>query len=353
MHFNPYLSGLGEMNVGELVPIVFHADGAQETTELEWKVEYDLSTRPRRASLARHVIAFANRDPDRAARVFAGHAFLLIGVEPGRLGSAPDLDAADIVQALDPFIGPDIGWHPVYVTYKQTRVLVLVVDPPQWGDPPHALARGSEHPETGKELKAGTVYVRRPGSTVPAGPHDVARLEDRERAQRPYLSLSIDWNLGLRGDYIGVQVRNGERGSAATLEEVGFTFSDPLELAPADDVAREAGEPDYARAFGECPLASGSLVLAPGESRSFRVPLAGPLPLFWDDESPVHPYVYFNGGRWLPGPSTRLFGLLSAHGWRPIDGAPPTLPILVAQYVFPPSHAGLRGTFDLRFADEG
>jgi hypothetical protein len=88
--FNPYLAGLGNMDVASLVAIVYHAPrGAAETTELEWKTTWDLRPKFRRADLSRHIIGFANRDPDQAARAFGGHAFLLIGVSPGELGSPP------------------------------------------------------------------------------------------------------------------------------------------------------------------------------------------------------------------------------------------------------------------------
>lgn len=102
-HFNPYLEGLGDLPVPDLIALVHSAVGANETYELEWKLEFPLETRMRRAALAKHIIAFANRDPDRAARTFKGHAFLLIGVEPGAWGSAPDLDPAELVQQLEPF----------------------------------------------------------------------------------------------------------------------------------------------------------------------------------------------------------------------------------------------------------
>jgi hypothetical protein len=212
--FNPYLHQLATMDVASLVSVIFSAPvGSAETTELEWKSAWDMSTKPRRADLARHIIGFANRDPDQAMRFFGGHAFILIGVAPGTLGSAPELDPADIVQALTPYTGTQLSWHPVYVPFQGSRVLVLVIDPPRWGDPVWRLERGSEDPNTGRELKSGTVYVRRPGTTVAADAGDMARLNARASVPRPDLAIAVDWNLGSRGNYVGVSVHNGPTGS--------------------------------------------------------------------------------------------------------------------------------------------
>jgi len=106
-HFNPCLEGLGDLPIPDLIALVHSAVGANETYELEWKLEFPLGTRTRRAALAKHIIAFANRDPDRAVRTFKGHAFLLIGVEPGAWGSAPGLDPAELVQQA---VLPACGW---------------------------------------------------------------------------------------------------------------------------------------------------------------------------------------------------------------------------------------------------
>ena len=50
--FNPYPQGLGQMDVAGLVRLIVRAAGAIETTEVEWKRERSLDTRPRRAGLA-------------------------------------------------------------------------------------------------------------------------------------------------------------------------------------------------------------------------------------------------------------------------------------------------------------
>ena len=91
----------------------------------------------------------------------------------------PVLDPADLYQRLSRFTGNEVGWHPAYVEGEEGHVaLVLVVDPPRWGDPIHRLARTSQD-ATGRVLEAGTAYVRKPGMTIAADASDLARLEKR------------------------------------------------------------------------------------------------------------------------------------------------------------------------------
>jgi hypothetical protein len=342
---NPYFAGLGQMNVADLVDVVFRAIGAAETIEIEWKLDWDLSTRPRRAELARHILAMANRDPDQAARLFGGHAFVLIGVEPGRLGSAPELDPADAVQQLAPYVGTQLGWRPIYVTYQAARVLVLVVDAPEWGDPVWRLRRSSEDPATGRLLKEGSVFVRRPGTTVPADDQDLERLEARAQAPRSGLSVSVDWNLGSRGNYVGVRVNNAATALPAILHEVGFAM-------PGICTAQDPSVPNAPEihAYATLPILEDDREVRPGESLPFRVPLEHAAPFSWDSETEVYPYAYFDDGRWVHGEPSHIVRLLEANGWSNNADAEPMFPTLCLDYIWPAEVKGQRARFDLRIA---
>jgi hypothetical protein len=348
--FNPYLAGLGDLPVADLVSIVFSIDPANESSELEWKSEWPLDSRPRRAELARHIIGFANRDPDRAARIWNGHAFIVIGAAPREWGSAPDADPAEIVQQLEPYAGTEIGWHPVYVERDGHRVLVIVIDPPQWGDPVHALARGSADPESGRVLSAGTVFVRKPGMTVPASEADLKRLEQRASTPAPRLRVAADWNLGEAGNYIGVKIGNGTNGHTAVIREAGFMLAGPVELERIAGVQYVAGEPDKATAYASLPIWDGSRRIEAGEMASFRTAL-GQLPTLLDRSSELFPYVYYDLGHWLVGEPAPLIALIEDHGWVPTAAAPHTFTRLITDYVEPLSVRGLRAAFDLTAAD--
>ena len=344
--FNPYLNGLGDMNIPDLVRLIRQASDGIETIELEWKLRWDLDSRPRRAELARHLIGFANRDPDQAQRVFGGHAFLLIGVEPGRLGQAPQLDPADIDQRLSPYTGTELSWHPVYVQIEETRVLVLVVDPPEWGDPVFRLERASADPATGRELRAGTVFVRRPGTTLPANEADLERLRARANVPRPRLTVAVNWNLGRSGNYIEVTVGNGVAGHRAITREVGFTLAGTVETAQIEGLDHHEAEPEKALAYASLPISQEDCIIEPGEVRRFRVPL-GRAPFFWDEEIKLYPYVYYDDHRWLVGESSPLGYLLSSHGWTSDETEDPMFRDMRLNYVWPPSVEGLKASFDL------
>jgi hypothetical protein len=334
------------MDLARLVGMVAAAGSAVETTELEWKREWDFGSRPRRADLARHIIGFANRDPDRAAKLFDGHAFLFIGVEPGGYGQAPRLDPADISQSLSGYTGSDVFWHPVYVTSDQHEVLVIVVDPPRWGDPIRSLERGSLDPTSGRELRAGTVFVRRPGTTVAADGTDLARLRARAESPTPRLAVALDWNLGRRGDYVGVKVSNGPTGASATIREVGFTQGGAFSLDALDDHGAPAQPPRSALAYGALPISEVPTPIAPAEHRLFRIPM-GRLPFCWDESTQVFPYLYYDEGHWLVGKSSPLAWHLAHNGWRDDPQAPPMFTELVLDLVWPPEEAGMRSRFDL------
>jgi hypothetical protein len=345
--FNPYLHGLGDMRVADLVEIVSRADGAVETTEVEWKREWSLDRRPRRAALAKHIIGFANRDPDHAARTFGGHAFLLIGVEPRAWGSAPEADPAQLVQQLEPYTGTDLPWHPVFVDAGGHRVLVIVVDPPQWGDPVRRMMRGSVDADTGQEIAAGTAFVRRPGMTISASPEQLARLEARARVPRPRLRVATDWNIGARGNYIAVNVANAPDGRGAVLLEVGFTMAGACTLEQLAEGTYAPAEPEKALAYASLPISEEERTIHPGQLLRFRKPL-GRLPWMWDGDTDIYPYAYFDEGHWLVGEPARLAGLLTGHGWRAHAAATPMFETMIMDYVWPESVFGLRSRLDLR-----
>ena len=221
-----------------------------------------------------------------------------------------------------------------------------MVDPPQWGDPVFRLQRGSSHPETGRELKAGTAYVRRPGTTVAANDSDLERLKERAAVPRPRLDVMVDWNLGQRGDYAAVNVRNGPAGHKATLWEVGFTMEGIFTREALPDVEYAEGEPRHAGAYASLPITHEQTTIDPGDLQEFRVPL-GRAPFFWDEDTKLYPYTYFDEHRWLVGEPSPLGRLLHDKAWVSDDTAEHMFKEMFLDFVWPPSVSGLRGTFDL------
>lgn len=178
-----------------LVEYIVGAPMVQETDYLEWKSFYDLSTKPGAASTSRHLIGFGNREPSRAARVFDGYAYLLIGLEPGQLHGAVVWDSAKLDNWIEHFVGPELVYEPYYVSVQGQDILLLEVAPPKRGDPIHYLRRTTVD-TSGKTLREGAIYVRKGGLTEQAKAGDMSMLNTRVRAEPtsgpPPLDISVE-----------------------------------------------------------------------------------------------------------------------------------------------------------------
>jgi hypothetical protein len=150
----------------------------QETNSLEWKGSLDLASKRDLTKIVKTVVGFANRQPGEAAKAFSGCAYLLIGVEPGILAGVQPVDAAKLESGLTPYIGPVVQWRPDYVEVDGKTVLVVAVEPPQAGDPLHAV-RKSFSDGKGELLRDGDVFVRHQASTDPAKHSDFEALSRR------------------------------------------------------------------------------------------------------------------------------------------------------------------------------
>jgi hypothetical protein len=172
----------------DLVEAVLQAAAPDETDWIEWKSFRSLTTVEGRADAARHIVGFANRHPDRAARNLEGCAYLIIGVEPGRLFGTDRLDPADVEAGLRPYLGdPGPQWSFHNVSYQESHVALFVVESPRWGDPIYCLER-----EFGK-YQAGTVFVRRMASTHAASPADLSYLQERLLRRSDQIQVEVSW----------------------------------------------------------------------------------------------------------------------------------------------------------------
>ena len=151
---------------------------------------YDLSTKPGAAATSKHLVGFANRDFQHAARHAEGHAYLLIGVEPGNLVGVSEWDSADVQKWLERFAGSDIRYDLHYVETGGKKVMFLTVDPPRPGDPLFCMQAQSAEPG-GKTLSEGTIYVRLNGRTEVAKAADITRLTERASGGPAELELEL------------------------------------------------------------------------------------------------------------------------------------------------------------------
>lgn len=178
----------GTLGWTRLLDGIYAADPDDESEWVEFKALPDLTDKPGRAHLARAIVAFANRDPERAARWLEGYAVIVIGLEPGRVTGTLSRDPARIHDAVQPLLTPPApGWDIHPTTYRDKHVILVTVDPPSAGDPIHCIAKAA-----GNLVEDGRIYVRRPGKSEPAKSADIRRLSERLiRGQQPALDIAL------------------------------------------------------------------------------------------------------------------------------------------------------------------
>lgn len=161
-----------------------------ETDWLEWKSALDLTTAPARFEASRQILGMANRDPALARRNRGGYGYVLVGVEPGAMSGTGRVDAAQLHDWIDPYIGATgPAWQPRYIQVDNTTVLAIEVEPPRRGDSIHTLKK------TYDNIRRGAIFVRKNGKTHPAEPEDIKNLEQRLRGAHLDLDLTLIGDL--------------------------------------------------------------------------------------------------------------------------------------------------------------
>lgn len=161
-------------------------DDAAEAHWLEMKSELEFN-RSGVAKIAKFVLGAANRMPDVAARHLEGYAVMVLGVQQGATAGVPRVEDKDLENLLAPFLGvTGPNWETQRVAVSSVRdVLIVVVDPPKWGDPVYVCRR------EGDGVYDGDVYVRAKGETRRAKSSEFDRLQDRARAGTTSIELEV------------------------------------------------------------------------------------------------------------------------------------------------------------------
>jgi hypothetical protein len=172
-----------------LVSAVIAATPHDETDWIEWKSELDLTLPDGFGSIAHHILAFANRDPDYASAACEGYGYLVVGAQPGKVLGVASIDPAELEGRIGRFLGVDgPSWWPQYVEHDSGfTVAVFSVAPPRWGDRIHVLETAF-----GK-YSSGAVFVRRTGATHLANAAEARRLERRLLKRRERIQVSLEW----------------------------------------------------------------------------------------------------------------------------------------------------------------
>lgn len=182
----------GTLGWQELLGAIEKAAPGDESEWIEFKANLDLRQKINRPVLAKAIVAFANRDVARAAQHFHGRALIVIGLEPGNLIGAPEIDPAELHDAVQPYLAdPAPRWDVQYLTHRGKSVLVVTVNAPQQGDPIHCIAKD------GDKVRDGEVYVRNIGKSSPAKSADLRMLSTRLLTQAgPGLDIDVFADAG-------------------------------------------------------------------------------------------------------------------------------------------------------------
>ena len=147
---------------------------------VEWKREADLTNRRWFATIAKCIAGFANREPRVARQSAGGCAYMICGAEPGKVHGVSPIDNADLHAGISRYVRSAVRWSPQYVRCQGEQVLVVTVEPPEYGDQIVAMLADFQPQERGgNRFREGDVFIRRHGKTEPAKQEDYEMLANR------------------------------------------------------------------------------------------------------------------------------------------------------------------------------
>ncbi len=204
-----------------LLDAIKAAHPSDENQWIEFKANVDPSTKDGRATIAKGIVAFANRDIQTSQQWLGGYALIVIGLAPGNVVGTPVIDPADLYNKVNALLAPPApGWDATPIEFEGKHILIITVDPPRQGDAIAAIGKSSG------EVEDGHVYVRKLGVSDRAKASDIRRLSARLH--------STDRSIG------GITIRAAEGSQIPIIEYPETWMDDWLEeekrllLAPLD-----------------------------------------------------------------------------------------------------------------------
>jgi hypothetical protein len=173
------------------VRALVQADGKDESYSLEFKSRLDWGKSFDLGTLARAILAMANRDPQQSLASFGGSGIVCVGLEPGEVHGVEPLDPAVLDGKLAPYTGTSDGpgWVPRWFDLDGKHVLVIEVDAPKFGDPPYTLRQSFG------DYRKSQVFVRERGSSDPASQAHLERLARRFTSGPKTLDVEVGVKL--------------------------------------------------------------------------------------------------------------------------------------------------------------
>lgn len=184
----------GVLAAKRLVNAVAEQGDLAERHYLELKSTLNLSTKKDKEKIAKFILGAANRMPETAATAFEGYAAMLIGVSVDSVTGIPPVEMMEIAKVVQQYVGAagprwDVVWAPIEGSSNQ--VLLVIVDPPQFGQPPFPCR------SSGESLTDGRIYIRAEGETREANADEFDLLITRAAASP---KVEVDFRIELVGD---------------------------------------------------------------------------------------------------------------------------------------------------------
>lgn len=241
----------GVLAAQALVDAVAEQGDLAERHYLELKSSLDLSSKKDKEKIAKFILGAANRMPEIAATAFEGYGVMIIGVAKGAITGILPVEMMEISKVIQQYLGAagprwDIMWLPIEQSSKQ--VLVILVDPPMFGQGPFPCRA------SGESLTDGRIYIRADGETREAKSGEIDLL-----AKRGQIALAIEVDIGV--EILG-EIAPFAIDQARTVDEYIGSVNERLIAALPEE------RPDF-------PTAAAALKGSPGVSTQYGLGLNG------------------------------------------------------------------------------
>lgn len=201
----------GEMAAAELVAAIAAHGLLADLTErhyLELKGPENLNSKADKQKIAKFILGAANRSPERAAEAFEGYGVMVVGITKSGAEGIDPIETLELQKVIKPFLGEagprwDVVRVPIEASPKQ--VLVILVDPPQAGQPAFICR------DNGDKLASGHIYFRDDGETRQANAGEMDMLAARGAVKS---GAAVDIAVSVVGPVVPVVVEE-----TRTLEE--------------------------------------------------------------------------------------------------------------------------------------
>jgi len=220
----------GVLAAQRLVETVAEEGDLAERHYLELKSTLNLSTKKDKEKIAKFILGAANRMPETAVTAFEGYAAMLIGVSAGSITGIPPVEMMEIAKVVQQYVGAagprwDVVWVPIEGSSNQ--VLIVIVDPPQFGQPPFPCR------SSGESLTSGRIYIRAEGETREANADEFDLLVTRAAASP---KIEVDFRIELVGDVSPVSLDADRTVEAyVDLERTRLIAALPVEESPVEE----------------------------------------------------------------------------------------------------------------------